>query len=188
MVPQASVLTIGELSDYLRIPRSTLYKLAQEGEIPGQKVGRRWRFLRKAVDRWLEEARGPRSGAPRSEAPRPEAPRPGAARPGAPRHDAVLLEIVRRLVEAYQPQRIYLFGSKARGDAGPDSDYDLLVVVPDDAPPERRRSRLGYERLWGVSTAADVVVWTAADFDSRMHLRASLPATVLREGTLLYAA
>jgi predicted nucleotidyltransferase len=91
-------------------------------------------------------------------------------------------------VEAYQPQRIYLFGSKARGDAGPDSDYDLLVVVPDDAPPERRRSRLGYERLWGVSTAADVVVWTAADFDSRMHLRASLPATVLREGTLLYAA
>lgn len=163
MVPHASVLTIGELSDYLRIPRSTLYKLAQEGEIPGQKVGRRWRFLREAVDRWLEEARGPR-------------------------HDAVLAEIVRRLVEAYQPQRIYLFGSKARGDAGPDSDYDLLVVVPDDALPERRRSRLGYERLWGVSTAADVVVWTAADFGSRTHLRASLPATVLREGTLLYAA
>lgn len=183
MVPHASVLTIGELSDYLRIPRSTLYKLAQEGDIPGQKVGRRWRFLREAVDRWLDEARGPRS-----EAPRPEVSRPGAARPRAPQHDAVLAEIVRRLVEAYQPQRIYLFGSKARGDAGPDSDYDLLVVVPDDAPPERRRSRLGYERLWGVSTAADVVVWTAADFDSRMHLRASLPATVLREGTLLYAA
>lgn len=173
MVPLASILTIGELSDYLRIPRSTLYKLAQEGEIPGQKVGRRWRFLREAVDRWLEEARGPR---------------PGAPRPGAPRHDAVLAEIVRRLVEAYQPQRIYLFGSKARGDAGVDSDYDLLVVVPDDAPPERRRSRLGYESLWGVRTAADVVVWTAADFDSRTHLGASLPATVLREGTLLYAA
>lgn len=178
MTPHASVLTIGELSDYLRIPRSTLYKLAQEGEIPGQKVGRRWRFLREAVDRWLEEARGPRS----------EVPRPGAARPGAPRHDAVLAEIVRRLVEAYQPQRVYLFGSKARGDAGVDSDYDLLVVVPDDALPEQRRSRLGYERLWGVTAAADVVVWTATDFDSRTHLRASLPATVLREGTLLYAA
>lgn len=48
--------------------------------------------------------------------------------------DPVLAEIVRRLVEAYQPERIYLFGSVARGDAGPNSDYDLLVVVPDDAP------------------------------------------------------
>ena len=57
------------------------------------------------------------------------------------KNDPVLAEIVRRLLKAYEPQRIYLFGSKARGDAGPDSDYDLMVVVPDDAPPERRRSR-----------------------------------------------
>lgn len=49
-----------------------------------------------------------------------------------------LAEIVRRLVAAYQPERIYLFGSVARGDNGPDSDYDLLVIVPDEASPERR--------------------------------------------------
>jgi len=61
--------------------------------------------------------------------------------------DPVLGEIVRRLVEAYQPERIYLFGSKARGDASPDSDYDLMVVVPNDAPTERRQSRLAYEQL-----------------------------------------
>ena len=48
--------------------------------------------------------------------------------------DPALFEAVRRLVAAYQPERIYLFGSVARGDAGQDSDYDLLVVVPDDAP------------------------------------------------------
>ena len=58
--------------------------------------------------------------------------------------DADLREILRRLVVAYEPGLIYLFGSKARGDAGPDSDYDLLVVVSDDAPPERRRSQLAY--------------------------------------------
>ena len=46
--------------------------------------------------------------------------------------DAALSEVVRRLVEAYRPERIYLFGSVARGDAGPDSDYDIMVVVPDD--------------------------------------------------------
>lgn len=102
--------------------------------------------------------------------------------------DPALAEAVRRLVEAYQPQRIYLFGSVARGDAGPDSDYDLLVVVPDDAPPQRRRSRLAYEALWGTGFAADVPVWSASQFDSRAHLAASLPGTVLREGRLLYAA
>lgn len=99
-----------------------------------------------------------------------------------------LAEIVERLIDAYEPQRIYLFGSKARGDYGPDSDFDLLVVVPDDFPPERKRSRLAYERLWGTGTASDVLVWTQDRFDSRAHLRASLPGTVLREGRLLYAA
>ncbi len=102
--------------------------------------------------------------------------------------DPKLAEIVRRLVEAYKPDRIYLFGSRARGDVTPDSDYDLLVVVPETAPPERRRSRLAYEALWGTGTAADVLVWTRQRFESRLHLQASLPATVVREGTLLHAA
>ena len=55
------VLTIDELADYLRISRSTLYKLAQEGRIPCQKVGRHWRFRKQAIDRWLE--RGGADGA-----------------------------------------------------------------------------------------------------------------------------
>jgi excisionase family DNA binding protein len=48
------VLTIEELSEYLKISKSTLYKLAQEGKLPGQKVGRHWRFHREAVDAWLK--------------------------------------------------------------------------------------------------------------------------------------
>ena len=48
-----TVMTIGELSKYLKISRSTLYKLAQEGKLPSQKVGRHWRFHRDAIDRWL---------------------------------------------------------------------------------------------------------------------------------------
>jgi predicted nucleotidyltransferase len=102
--------------------------------------------------------------------------------------DALLAEIVRRLVEAYKPERIYLFGSKARGDEGPDSDYDLLVVVPDDAPPERKRSRLAYEVLRGTGTAADVLVCSHSYFEPRRSLKASLPGTVLREGRLLHGA
>jgi predicted nucleotidyltransferase len=102
--------------------------------------------------------------------------------------DSVLDEIVSRLVKAYEPQRIYLFGSQARGDSGAESDYDLMVVVPDSAPPDRARSRLAYECLWGTGTASDVLVWRKSEFDERLHLKASLPATVLREGRLLYAA
>lgn len=102
--------------------------------------------------------------------------------------DKTLEEVLRRLITAYQPECIYLFGSQARDDTGPDSDYDILVIVPDDAPPERRRSRLAYERLWGTGTAVDVLVWTKGYFESRLHLKASLAATVKREGKLLYAA
>ena len=102
--------------------------------------------------------------------------------------DPVLAEIVRRLVDAYQPERIYLFGSKARGDAGPDSDYDLLIVAPDDAPPQRRDGKLAYEALWGVGASVDAVVCRSSWFNARTHLKASLPGTVLREGRLLHAA
>jgi predicted nucleotidyltransferase len=102
--------------------------------------------------------------------------------------DPVLAEIVRRLVTAYQPERIYLFGSKARGDGGPDSDYDLLLVAPDDAPAERRDSKLAYEVLWGVRASVDAVVCRSCWFHARTHLKASLPGTVLREGKLLHAA
>ncbi|MCC5829125.1 MAG: helix-turn-helix domain-containing protein [Phycisphaeraceae bacterium] len=49
-----NVLTIDDLSAYLKIPKSSLYKLAQEGKLPGQKVGRHWRFHLDAVDEWLK--------------------------------------------------------------------------------------------------------------------------------------
>lgn len=51
------VLTIDELTAYLKIPKSTLYKLVREGKIPSQKIGRHWRFRKVAIDQWLEEPR-----------------------------------------------------------------------------------------------------------------------------------
>jgi predicted nucleotidyltransferase len=55
--------------------------------------------------------------------------------------DPVLVEAVRRLQELYHPEQIYLFGSTARGESGPDSDYDLMVVVPDSTPVSLQRQR-----------------------------------------------
>lgn len=61
------VLTIGELSTYLKISKSTLYKLVREGKIPSQKIGRHWRFRKEAIDFWLDHPRvtGPFSGGDR---------------------------------------------------------------------------------------------------------------------------
>jgi excisionase family DNA binding protein len=50
------VMTIEETSRYLRVPLSSLYRLAQSGKIPCQKVGRHWRFRRQALERWLEDS------------------------------------------------------------------------------------------------------------------------------------
>jgi len=102
--------------------------------------------------------------------------------------DPRLAEVVRRLVAAYEPLWIYLFGSVARGEPGPDRDYDLMVIVSDGAPPDRRRSRLAYEALRGTGIAADVLVSTRSRFERRARVVASLPATVLREGKLVHAA
>ena len=91
-------------------------------------------------------------------------------------------------MEYYRPLRIYLFGSEARGDTGPDSDLDFCVVLPDEAPASLYGSGV-YRTLWGVVTAADVIRYPLAEFEARAaHAVSSLPATVVREGKLLYDA
>jgi len=97
-----------------------------------------------------------------------------------------IAEITRRLIEYYHPVRIYLFGSQARGDAGPDSDSDFCVVLPDDAPASLYRAGI-HRALWDLGTAADIVPLPLSDFEGRAaHVVSSLPATVVREGRLLY--
>ncbi len=98
-----------------------------------------------------------------------------------------LAHIVERLADAYQPECIYLFGSKARGDAGPDSDFDLMVLVPKTTEPSYRLAQEAHSLIWDIGTAADILVWSRAAFEKRLHLKASLPATIVREGRLLYA-
>jgi predicted nucleotidyltransferase len=102
--------------------------------------------------------------------------------------DPVLAEIVRRLIAFYSPDRVYLFGSAARGDAGPDSDLDFMVVVPDNVPPQVRSSPAIYKALIDFRVPIDVLVWTRSEFEKRLHLRVSFPSIIVREGKLLYAA
>ncbi len=99
-----------------------------------------------------------------------------------------LAEAVRRLVDLFQPERVYLFGSQARSDANEDSDYDLMVVVPFSAEPRYRRAQRAGAALSAVDLPLDVLVLTHEEFEWQASVIASLPSTILREGRLLYAA
>ena len=93
-----------------------------------------------------------------------------------------------RLVVALSPERIYAFGSHVRGDATADSDVDLLIVVPDSDTPAHLRAHAAYEAVGPHRLPLDILVVPCTEFDRRSRAQASLPATVLREGQLLYAA
>jgi len=87
------------------------------------------------------------------------------------------------IVTAYQPARVILFGSQARGDAGPDSDVDLLVVFDDDR--DRRGRRIGIRRLLrDMPFAKDILVTSTA------HLRHATSGSsiggAMRDGVVVY--
>ena len=104
-----------------------------------------------------------------------------------PFQEPTIQEITSRLVGFFNPVRIYLFGSVARGEDGPDSDLDFCVVVPDNTPPEKFRAGAALGALNGIHAASDIVPWRKTDFEQRaLWARASLPATVVREGRILY--
>jgi predicted nucleotidyltransferase len=104
-------------------------------------------------------------------------------------HPDTVAEITQRLIGFFNPERIYLFGSEARGDAGPDSDLDFIVVVADEAPAALLSGAGHAAMLKGIAAAVDVIPWRKSDFEGRAaHVATSLPATVVREGRLLYDA
>ncbi len=98
-----------------------------------------------------------------------------------------LAEIVRRIVEVAHPDRIILFGSAARGEMGPDSDVDLLVITS-GVPHRGRLAGQIHRALVGVPAAADVVGATPEDLEYLRDRVGSIIAPALHEGRQIYAA
>jgi predicted nucleotidyltransferase len=108
--------------------------------------------------------------------------------PGRGRLEPSLLDkIVRRVVEVAQPDRIILFGSAARGELGPDSDVDLLVIKS-GVEHRRRLAQEIYRALIGVGAPVDVVVAAPEDIERFGHRVGSILRPALREGREVYAA
>ena len=94
-------------------------------------------------------------------------------------------EIVQRIVDAFHPRRIVLFGSRARGEAGPDSDVDLMVEMESDLPPRARR--LTVDRVFGLRDwPMDLLVYTPEEVADSRDVVGTLLYSIEREGRTVY--
>ncbi len=92
-----------------------------------------------------------------------------------------------RLIVAMHPRKIILFGSRARGEARPDSDYDLLIIQ-DTTEPEWRRARVARRVLDDLLVSKDISVLTPAEFERLREWKSSVAHAAHAEGVVLYEA
>ncbi len=99
--------------------------------------------------------------------------------------EAKLGEMVRRIVGEFHPQKIILFGSRARGDAAPDSDADLLVVMHVRGSRRRQAARMD-AALAGIGLPKDIIIVTPSEFERLRHVVGGIVYPAVREGRVLY--
>ena len=97
----------------------------------------------------------------------------------------LLIEVVRRILVSGSPEKIILFGSRARGDERPDSDLDILIIEESSEPRYCRASRY-LRALSGVPSEKDVVVWTPDEIHEWERVPNAFVTTAIREGRVLY--
>ncbi|MSO99601.1 MAG: nucleotidyltransferase domain-containing protein [Acetobacteraceae bacterium] len=95
-------------------------------------------------------------------------------------------ELLEPVVAYFQPRRVVLFGSVARGEAGPDSDIDLLVILDDDAPPEKVTIKAGRESRRTYREPADVIPVREHTYQTRSHIPGTLSQAAALDGIVVY--
>lgn len=95
-------------------------------------------------------------------------------------------EMVDRIVREFDPERIILFGSHARGEGGPDSDVDLLVVMPVQGSKRDKAVEIGVA-LHDVRVPKDIIVTTPEEFEWRKDIPGTIERPAAMQGEVLYA-
>lgn len=98
----------------------------------------------------------------------------------------ILDRTIARIVETMNPEAIYLFGSRARGDARPDSDYDLLVIVSDDAPLSSRSLEATARVARDPGVPLDIVPCRRSVFERKRERVGTLSYSATHQGRLVY--
>jgi predicted nucleotidyltransferase len=100
--------------------------------------------------------------------------------------EEVIDRMVRRIVRQFRPERIILFGSHARGEAGFDSDVDLLIVMPVQGSKREKRIEVRLA-LHDIELAKDIFISTPEEFERRKDTAGTIEYPATREGKVLYA-
>ena len=95
-------------------------------------------------------------------------------------------EAVNRLIDAYQPSAIYLFGSYAWGEPHKESDLDLMIIVDEGTEHTFELRRKGNRALAGIGFSVDFLFNTPTSFDSRAEHPSSLEFKIKNEGKIIY--
>ena len=161
-------VAVGEVAAHLGVTTTSVYRWVESRGLPAHRVGRLFRFRLSEVDAWVAGHAA------------------GRKRLGGPDEiESAIEEMVRIIVERFDPERIVLFGSHARGDAGPDSDVDLLVILRFTGSKREKEVEIGVA-LHEIRTPKDIVVVSPEEVERFADVAGTIIRPALREGKILY--
>jgi excisionase family DNA binding protein len=180
---------VDAVAAHLGVAKDSVYRWVESRGLPAHRIGRLFRFRFSEVDAWVAGRNRGRTAEPGQRGTNRVA-EPRAAWGATPVEtpaaiEEAIEEMVRRIVARFDPERIVLFGSHARGNADPDSDVDLLVVMPVDGSKAELEIEIGVA-LDDIPLPKDVIVVTSLDVERYRDVAGTIIRSALREGRTLY--